>query len=165
MVGSKETPQIRSKLVIITKPRRQRFLSWCIRGFWLPEDDKDESIMSFSSTFTEGMSTSDILHAWSSIKTWRNTIRSVRRCVQKWKARHVCFAKFSNFANGEFLLCRLHSRLFLSHLIHVPVLIWSEIHLQLGCANLPDIPDINKLLLEANKKDWARIIIVTFRST
>lgn len=124
MVGSKETPQIRSKLVIITKPRRQRFLSWSMRGFWLPEDDKDESIMSFSSTFTEGMSTSDILHAWSSIKTWRNTIRSVRRCVQKWKAWHVCFAKFSNFGNGEFLLRRLHRRLFLNHLI--TYLFWFE---------------------------------------
>ena len=52
MVGSKETPQIRSRLEIITEPRRQRFLSWCMRGFWPPEDDKDESIMSFSSLFT-----------------------------------------------------------------------------------------------------------------
>ena len=56
MVGSKETLQIRSRLKIITEPRKQRFLSWCMRGFWPPEDDKDESIMSFSSLFTAGPS-------------------------------------------------------------------------------------------------------------
>lgn len=65
-----KTPHIRSKLVMITKATRRRFLSLCIRGFWLPEDERDASLISGPGLLIKA----DILHVllqttpkWSSL--------------------------------------------------------------------------------------------------